>query len=908
MQLSELHLGTKVLSGIGSKQLNRKTLHVLGTFHRRLLTSDPSSEERVLSTNPPCHYGQLNPHSYQLTKRNQYTTHTSNRKDNFEKFLGSSSRASGKYYRVIESRAIALPPLEGSCPDPMWAGYSLEVAWDGIFPTTELRFRLGVSSARYTPMFRISSFKFSRSFEEFWEDCEKGIVGIRGGETLRGSNESQRVVETATSPATRGEENYDNLRTQCPPSSSPPCWPANSRGYPSQGSETDKEKGYVAALRATKTRTDDNARVYRFPRLRPSSAVDDQREEREDKSGRRRQGTIGEAGGPLLATTPYLTGGTYRSDSLREEWEYGGEKALQVGDEREQEVCVVGETERERQRGSEQRGQTLEEDRASRDRKPVQPNTATIRRTGKRSGRLRGRMSTCTDEADNAPLHMQEALSPPSAGVSPDLEQSLTASRPINCYYQPVLACKQRLGSARNTAAPSTSPPTPFADPNTIFQRFQVMDLENFRENSSFPLDQVQRSFELTRFGKFKLETAAKREVGLGARLLRDDEWGLGIRKKQTPRRKETQEHGPGIFRDASAFEWRCLRAIRGLNPAAGVGPGVVSEMKVQEGPVSPASSSLSNQNQNESEQQVLLATMQPVNVLDLHEPPAVHSLHPKYHHHHHRHHHHHHHHHHQQQQHIQPDPDDVQQRTTDDPDGRVTPGADAAAANSTLGVGEHKMIDLIYNDGQKTVMYTHDKEIIYENEADRVQVVEYPPPPPSPPSPSPPSAVTRAGLLPPTCVTPRHQDIVYLYFPPVLAEWSIGILRLTRQANVTRKTANPDVLSSKLQARLHPVFAGLAAELARQLAGTTGLQLAISQTILIVLEMDARSSSPAGKELQLVVAVVSLCCLRPVRTNAEIREGKEAARSASVRACTRRVQEKSHSGDMPANLEIGHA
>ncbi|XP_071869111.1 grainy head isoform X2 [Bombus fervidus] len=176
----------------------------------------------------------------------------------------------------------------------------------------------------------------------------------------------------------------------------------------------------------------------------------------------------------------------------------------------------------------------------------------------------------------------------------------------------------------------------------------------------------------------------------------------------------------------------------------------------VQEGPVSPASSSLSNQNQNESEQQVLLATMQPVNVLDLHEPATVHSLHPKYHHHHHRHHHHHHHHHHQQQQHIQTDPDDVQQRATDDADGRVTPGTDAAAANTTLSVGEHKMIDLIYNDGQKTVMYTHDKEIIYENEADRVQVVEYPPPPPSPPSPSPPSAVTRAGLLPPTCVTPR--------------------------------------------------------------------------------------------------------------------------------------------------------
>ncbi|XP_071573029.1 uncharacterized protein Grh isoform X2 [Temnothorax nylanderi] len=184
----------------------------------------------------------------------------------------------------------------------------------------------------------------------------------------------------------------------------------------------------------------------------------------------------------------------------------------------------------------------------------------------------------------------------------------------------------------------------------------------------------------------------------------------------------------------------------------------------VQEAPVSPASSSLSNQNQNESEQ-VLLATMQPVNVLDLHEPPAVHTLHHKYHHHH-RHHHHHHHHHHQQQQqqHIQDnDSDDVQQRAAaaDDPDGRVTPDAEAAAAaaaagNNALGVGEHKMIDLIYNDGQKTVMYTHDKEIIYENEhADRVQVVEYPPPPPSP---SPPSAgVTRTtGLLPPTCVTPR--------------------------------------------------------------------------------------------------------------------------------------------------------
>ncbi|XP_076638400.1 grainy head isoform X3 [Colletes latitarsis] len=182
----------------------------------------------------------------------------------------------------------------------------------------------------------------------------------------------------------------------------------------------------------------------------------------------------------------------------------------------------------------------------------------------------------------------------------------------------------------------------------------------------------------------------------------------------------------------------------------------------VQEGPVSPASSSLSNQNQNDSEQQVLLATMQPVNVLDLHEPATVHSLHSKYHHHHHRHHHHHHHHHHQSQ-HIQ-DPDDVQQRSADDTDGRVTPGGEQNSGNPTLGVGEHKMIDLIYNDGQKTVMYTHDKEIIYENEADRVQVVEYPPPPPSPPSPSPPSNVSRSGLLPPTCVTPRSASTTALH------------------------------------------------------------------------------------------------------------------------------------------------
>ncbi|KYM83128.1 hypothetical protein ALC53_06395 [Atta colombica] len=119
----------------------------------------------------------------------------------------------------------------------------------------------------------------------------------------------------------------------------------------------------------------------------------------------------------------------------------------------------------------------------------------------------------------------------------------------------------------------------------------------------------------------------------------------------------------------------------------------VYAKIKVQEAPVSPASSSLSNQNQNENEQ-VLLATMQPVNVLDLHEPPVVHTLHPKYHHHHHRHHHHHHHHHHQQQQHIQGnDSEDVQQRAAaaDDSDGRVSPGTEVAAAaagNTTLGVG----------------------------------------------------------------------------------------------------------------------------------------------------------------------------------------------------------------------------
>ncbi|XP_024935913.1 uncharacterized protein LOC107263230 isoform X2 [Cephus cinctus] len=181
----------------------------------------------------------------------------------------------------------------------------------------------------------------------------------------------------------------------------------------------------------------------------------------------------------------------------------------------------------------------------------------------------------------------------------------------------------------------------------------------------------------------------------------------------------------------------------------------------VQEGPVSPASSSLSNQNQNENEQ-VLLATMQPVNVLDLHEPP--HPLHHKYHHHHHRHHHHQHHHH----QHMQQDQDE--QRGPDE-DDRVTPEAAGAGTN----LGEHKMIDLIYNDGQKTVMYTHDKEIIYENEADRVQVVEYPPPPPSPPSPSPPAttaaavAAARGALLPGNCGPSRTSAALHLHHYPQL-------------------------------------------------------------------------------------------------------------------------------------------
>ncbi|XP_036148573.1 protein grainyhead isoform X2 [Monomorium pharaonis] len=243
----------------------------------------------------------------------------------------------------------------------------------------------------------------------------------------------------------------------------------------------------------------------------------------------------------------------------------------------------------------------------------------------------------------------------------------------------------------------------------------------------------------------------------------------------------------------------------------------------VQEAPVSPASSSLSNQNQNESEQ-VLLATMQPVNVLDLHEPPTV--LHSKYQHHHHhsRHHHHHNQHHHHQQQHIQGnDSDDVQQRTADDPDGRVTPGGEGGAGNAALGVGEHKMIDLIYNDGQKTVMYTHDKEIIYENEhADRVQVVEYPPPPPSPPSPSPPSAgVTRtaAGLLPPTaCVTPRSAAALHLHYPQLQLQHEDDLPPTVRHAvnatvpNCGAATTTTTVLVLSELVAADPAAAGAAA------------------------------------------------------------------------------------------------
>lgn len=187
------------------------------------------------------------------------------------------------------------------------------------------------------------------------------------------------------------------------------------------------------------------------------------------------------------------------------------------------------------------------------------------------------------------------------------------------------------------------------------------------------------------------------------------------------------------------------------------------------EGPVSPASSSLSNHNQNENEQ-VLLATMQPVNVLDLHEP-AQHPLHHKFHRHHHHHqqqqqhhqhhthhshhpHHHHNHHHHHQQ-------DQDQEAHADEEDDRVTPENAGTVVAPPSNLGEHKMIDLIYNDGQKTVMYTHDKEIIYENEADRVQVVEYPPPPPSPPA----NSRSRSGALHlhhyPQLQLQQHEDAI---------------------------------------------------------------------------------------------------------------------------------------------------
>ncbi|KAJ8670474.1 hypothetical protein QAD02_001733, partial [Eretmocerus hayati] len=134
----------------------------------------------------------------------------------------------------------------------------------------------------------------------------------------------------------------------------------------------------------------------------------------------------------------------------------------------------------------------------------------------------------------------------------------------------------------------------------------------------------------------------------------------------------------------------------------------------VQEGPVSPASSSLSNPSAAgpDPNDQVLLATMQPVSVLELHHDSSPLALHAKYSHHHH----------HPKYSHKSSEVGEVRvQVPSPEPE-----------------VSEHKMIDLIYNDGQKTVMYTHDKEIIYESEADRVQVVEYPPPPPTPPSPPP--------------------------------------------------------------------------------------------------------------------------------------------------------------------------
>lgn len=205
---------------------------------------------------------------------------------------------------------------------------------------------------------------------------------------------------------------------------------------------------------------------------------------------------------------------------------------------------------------------------------------------------------------------------------------------------------------------------------------------------------------------------------------------------------------------------------------------------------MSPASS-LSNQNQNDSEH-TLLATMQPVNVLDLHEPPG-HPLHLKYHHHHHNHHRHHHHHQHHHHSHIQQDDD--HSRGPDDQDDRVTP--ESAGNNSNLAVGEHKMIDLIYNDGQKTIMYTHDKEIIYENEADRVQVVEYPPPPPSPPSPSPPPR--GGGLVPVNCVTPRTTSTLHLHYPQLQLQHDDdlprGVSTVSNVSNCTAGTTTTTVL-----------------------------------------------------------------------------------------------------------------
>lgn len=186
-----------------------------------------------------------------------------------------------------------------------------------------------------------------------------------------------------------------------------------------------------------------------------------------------------------------------------------------------------------------------------------------------------------------------------------------------------------------------------------------------------------------------------------------------------------------------------------------------ISLLQVQESPVSPASTNNTNGQTSDTDtttqhhQQVLLSTMQPVSVLDLHESNVIHhhiALHPKYlqqsnlHNHHNGHHHNNHNHHpkygHHQQlnnnHHSQEDQDQVVGHE-DDP--------------------EHKMIDLIYNDGVKTVMYTHDKEIIYESQVDRVQVVEYPPPQPSPPSPQASNNQVR-GLVPLNCVqrTPNGQ------------------------------------------------------------------------------------------------------------------------------------------------------